>query len=141
MREFSVPFTVRMKARIRLEDGENLEDAISDIDIPENHQCFYVVDSFEPGTPEELPGTPEEEEEPKVFTNHYRCPCGKEWEDRWSCACNDKCPECNKEIEPHTSVHDDDKDEVGDELHLDSDGCLKDNDGDAETDMEDRNKD
>lgn len=38
------------------------------------------------------------------FANHYRCPCGEEWEDEWCCACNDKCPRCNAEIEPHESV-------------------------------------
>lgn len=39
------------------------------------------------------------------FTNHYRCPeCGEEWEDRWSCACNDECPGCGlKDIEPYRS--------------------------------------
>lgn len=38
------------------------------------------------------------------FTNHYRCPHdGTTWQDVWSCACNDKCPTCNKEIEPFES--------------------------------------
>ena len=38
------------------------------------------------------------------FINHYQCPYdGTEWTDRWSCACNDKCPACNKEIEPYES--------------------------------------
>jgi len=23
------------------------------------------------------------------------------WEDEWDCACNDRCPSCNKEIEPY----------------------------------------
>lgn len=41
---------------------------------------------------------------PCYFVNHYRCePCGEEWEDQWSCACNDECPSCGKEIEPHDS--------------------------------------
>lgn len=39
------------------------------------------------------------------FRNHYRCePCNESWEDEWDCGCNDKCPVCNKEIEPHDSV-------------------------------------
>lgn len=38
------------------------------------------------------------------FLNHYECPCGCAWTDDWSCACNDRCPECNREIEPHESV-------------------------------------
>lgn len=36
--------------------------------------------------------------------NHYRCPNdGSEWQDAWSCTCNDKCPACNAEIEPYFS--------------------------------------
>lgn len=37
------------------------------------------------------------------YLNHYQCPCGEEWEDSWSCMCNDRCPSCNKEIEPYAS--------------------------------------
>ena len=38
------------------------------------------------------------------FLNHYRCPDdGTEWSDEWSCTCNDRCPTCNKEIEPYES--------------------------------------
>lgn len=45
-----------------------------------------------------------------LFINYYRCPGNLdyrrqhdpvEWVDEWSCACNDKCPECNAEIEPY----------------------------------------
>ena len=35
-----------------------------------------------------------------LYRMQYECPCGCSWEDTWSCACNDKCPECNREIEP-----------------------------------------
>jgi hypothetical protein len=38
-----------------------------------------------------------------IYHNFYECPCGETWEDHWSCACNDKCPGCNKEIEPYKS--------------------------------------
>jgi predicted RNA-binding Zn-ribbon protein involved in translation (DUF1610 family) len=36
------------------------------------------------------------------FANLYSCPkCGESWEDEWSCACNDECPQCGtKDIEP-----------------------------------------
>ncbi len=34
------------------------------------------------------------------FTNYYRH-CGVEWQDTWSCACNDECPKCGGEIEPY----------------------------------------
>lgn len=37
------------------------------------------------------------------FRNFYECPCGCAWDDLWDCACNDKCPICNKEIEPNRS--------------------------------------
>jgi hypothetical protein len=44
------------------------------------------------------------EEEPR-FLNRYVCPGdGAAWEDQWSCTCNDRCPVCNKEIEPGESV-------------------------------------
>jgi predicted Zn-ribbon and HTH transcriptional regulator len=37
------------------------------------------------------------------FINFYECDeCGYTWEDEWSCACNDTCPECGRrEIEPY----------------------------------------
>jgi hypothetical protein len=47
-----------------------------------------------------------------MFVNYYRCPGNLEyrkrhdpveWTDEWDCTCNDKCPECNAEIEPYTS--------------------------------------
>lgn len=35
------------------------------------------------------------------FRNDYLCPqCGCEWEDCWTCACNDRCPNCNLECQP-----------------------------------------
>lgn len=40
----------------------------------------------------------------KMFCNHYTCPeCKVSWDDVWSAACNDRCPECDKEIEPEES--------------------------------------
>ncbi len=39
------------------------------------------------------------------YLNQYRCPyCQTEWEDVWDCGCNDRCPDCNKEIEPFASA-------------------------------------
>ena len=39
------------------------------------------------------------------FINKYWCSeCNENWVDVWSCACNDKCPSCNKEIEPYEST-------------------------------------
>ncbi len=38
------------------------------------------------------------------YLNQYRCPyCQTEWEDVWDCGCNDRCPDCNKAIEPYES--------------------------------------
>jgi len=38
------------------------------------------------------------------FVNHYHCDaCEEEWQDTWSCACNDRCPVCNQEIQPYKS--------------------------------------
>lgn len=39
-----------------------------------------------------------------TFKNFYLCSeCGTTWQDDWECACNDRCPECNTEIEPYKS--------------------------------------
>ncbi len=45
-----------------------------------------------------------EEPEPQ-YLNKYVCPdCGAEWEDVWSCGCDDKCPECEaRNISPASS--------------------------------------
>jgi len=38
------------------------------------------------------------------YSNHYYCSaCQQEWHDEWDCECNDRCPICNKEIEPYES--------------------------------------
>ncbi len=39
-------------------------------------------------------------EQPRVFEMQYECECGVAWTDQWSCACNDECPGCKREIEP-----------------------------------------
>ena len=52
--------------------------------------------------PTSLDLTIELKEEKQMFMNYYRCPiCKHEWEDQWDATCNDKCPNCNKEIEPY----------------------------------------
>jgi len=48
-------------------------------------------------------GAPEPEIEYRV-TNYYICPtCRAEWRDKWSCECNDRCPDCNTETKPYES--------------------------------------
>lgn len=38
------------------------------------------------------------------FRNKYECThCDENWEDEWSCMCNDHCPTCNREITPYDS--------------------------------------
>ena len=40
------------------------------------------------------------------FRNQYRCSaCSHEWEDDWSCMCDDDCPNCGaRHMEPHDSL-------------------------------------
>jgi hypothetical protein len=41
----------------------------------------------------------------KIFHNFYECKlCEERWDDYWTCACNDKCQVCGKEIEPYETV-------------------------------------
>lgn len=42
-------------------------------------------------------------EKVQMYRNFYRCPCGEKWQDDWDCKCNDRCPSCDKEIEPYKS--------------------------------------
>lgn len=39
------------------------------------------------------------------FLNSYRCDrCGKEWQDDWSCGCDDECPHCGaRHMSPYNS--------------------------------------
>jgi len=40
----------------------------------------------------------------KMYTNYYRCEhCDVAWQDEWSCACDDECPECHKALTPYRS--------------------------------------
>lgn len=42
--------------------------------------------------------------ENKKYRNFYKCSeCGKEWQDEWDSTCNDRCPDCDAEIEPYKS--------------------------------------
>jgi hypothetical protein len=41
------------------------------------------------------------------YRNQYRCArCDHEWEDEWSCMCDDDCPSCDAR---HMSPHDSDE--------------------------------
>lgn len=39
-----------------------------------------------------------------IILNHYECSdCGTTWSDEWTCACDDRCPECNTSNAPFES--------------------------------------
>jgi hypothetical protein len=39
-----------------------------------------------------------------TFRNHYWCEeCDTHWTDEWSCQCDDECPTCGTDYEPHHS--------------------------------------
>lgn len=42
-------------------------------------------------------------DDPK-FENHFTCPCGEQWFDYWSCACDDDCPKCGTTCSPDEST-------------------------------------
>lgn len=44
----------------------------------------------------------QDKEQSAVFEMQYECECGVSWTDTWSCACNDECPSCKREIQPTT---------------------------------------
>lgn len=44
------------------------------------------------------------EDNPIVWDNEYRCDCGEEWTDSWSCQCDDRCPSCDASTSPHNST-------------------------------------
>lgn len=53
-------------------------------------------------------GARQQFERTEMFTNlycHEDCPVdpGIEWQEKWTCICNDKCPACRREIEPYES--------------------------------------
>jgi hypothetical protein len=45
------------------------------------------------------------DEEEGRFLNFYKCPeCGEQWQDEWSCMCDDRCPSCDTSCEPFVSA-------------------------------------
>lgn len=47
---------------------------------------------------------PVSNDEQAWFHNQYECPrCGTEWEDQWSCGCDDECPDCGLDCSPVSS--------------------------------------
>jgi hypothetical protein len=47
---------------------------------------------------------PIEKDEPIKYINYYRCTdCNTEWQDEWSCQCDDECPICAVAYSPYMS--------------------------------------
>jgi hypothetical protein len=46
------------------------------------------------------------DDEEGSWTNHFYH-CNTQWDDVWSCQCNDECPVCGHEIEPYASTDND----------------------------------
>lgn len=39
------------------------------------------------------------------WLNHYHCvSCNEDWDDEWSCQCDDECGKCGADISPHDST-------------------------------------
>lgn len=53
------------------------------------------------------------------YENHYVCDCGVTWDDRWSCTCDDDCPECGTICSPNNSeeIEFDSNEEVLEQLY------------------------
>ena len=96
----------RAAKRLREKDAEK-ENGIFALDLMNNGKIR--VWAYSAGFLDETVATKEgysdaDHDEEIRFVNHYRCSDDRtEWTDRWSCACNDRCPTCNKEIEPYES--------------------------------------
>ena len=55
------------------------------------------------GFVEELLEEETTEENENAWVNHY-FHHDQQWDDTWSCQCNDECPVCHREIEPYAST-------------------------------------
>lgn len=47
MKEVTVRFSATFETKIFVEDEDDVDDAISDIDIPESEDCAYIADTFD----------------------------------------------------------------------------------------------
>ena len=47
MMQYRVTYSVRYETVIEVEEGENVDDAVSDVEIPETEKVMYVDQSFE----------------------------------------------------------------------------------------------
>ena len=92
----------RAAKRLRAKD-EEYENGIFALDLVKNgkvrvwaYSAGFLDTAYE--------DSDDDQAEAIRYLNHYRCPDdGTEWTDQWSCTCSDRCPTCNKEIEPYES--------------------------------------
>lgn len=96
--ELSVPSPTE-EMRDSLAKQMKKEDTESEGD---NYSGFYWLNIVN-GLPEIGPYSGAFFGEEVIYHNQYKCVCGQEWEDTHTAACNDRCPKCNKEIEPFKS--------------------------------------
>ena len=89
----------RAAKRIRAKDEEG-QNGIFALDLLTNRRVR--VWAYSAGFLES--SSPRQEEESIRLLNRDKCPDdGTEWTDESRCACNDRCPSCNHEIEPYES--------------------------------------
>jgi hypothetical protein len=74
-------------------------------EIPSHVRAFASEQCLPPGEISlSVVESADNQDEPSLL-NFYKCDeCGKPWQDVWSCACDDDCPNCGKRhISPYKS--------------------------------------
>jgi rubrerythrin len=99
---------VETLAAIRLavypfEDDDDLDAAKAKVDqlMPQldEDELRHAVATLDWDGPTDSDGLP------CFYLNKYECTdCGIEWEDQWSCGCDDECPSCGRDLSPVESI-------------------------------------
>jgi len=84
------------------------ENRVLDPEDPDEAEELKLISGYEKEMKEFMATDAVQESEHDVdeirFVNYYKCSCGKEWKDLSPTMCNDRCPSCGFEIEPHHSI-------------------------------------